>query len=69
MSTNARLSAGVAKDYAELLEGLSALVLEFIRKRDVAGVRRWSSSLAHVGFTLLEHAAAQTKSGSRISAP
>ena len=51
---NARLSAGVARDYHELLEQLSALVLAFIERRDVPGVRRWASSLAHVGNVLLD---------------
>ena len=54
-ATNARLSPGAARDYAELLEQLSDLVLEFLAKGNVAGVRRWASSLAHVGFVLLDN--------------
>jgi len=55
MSTlNARLSPGQAKDYRELLDHISDMVLEFVRAGHVAGVRRWASSLAHVGRVLLE---------------
>ena len=59
---SSRLSPGLAKDYAELLEHLSDLVLEFIAKGNVQGVRRWASSLAYVGFVLLDDRAQRAPS-------
>jgi hypothetical protein len=55
-ANNARLTAGQARDYRDLLEHLSALVLQFVRRGDMLGVRRWASSLAHVGNVLLDDA-------------
>ena len=53
-ATNARLSAGHVKEYRELLEGLSELVLEAVKRGNLPAVRRWASSLAHVGHVLLD---------------
>ena len=53
-ATNARLSPGAARDYAELLDHIAQMVLEFVRAGHVSGVRRWASSLAHVANVLLD---------------
>jgi hypothetical protein len=53
MST-ARLSPGHVRDYQELLEHVSALVLVAVKRHDFGAIRRWASSLAHVGNVLLD---------------
>ena len=53
-ATNSRLSAGHVKEYRELLESLSELVLAAVKCGNLAGVRRWASSLAHVANVLLD---------------
>jgi hypothetical protein len=72
-ATNARLSPGAARDYRELLEHLSDLVIEFVRAGHVPGVRRWASSLAHVGNVLLDDQQhkgdRRQKAGDRIPTP
>jgi hypothetical protein len=57
-ATNARLKADQVEDYRQMLEAISDMVLTAVRRRDVSGVRRWCSSLAHVGHVLLDHRAA-----------
>lgn len=52
---SAILSAGAARDYRDLLESLTGMVLEFVARGDVGGVRRWASSLAHVGNVVLDY--------------
>lgn len=58
-ATNCRLKADQVKDYQQMLESISELVLEGIRQRKLAVVRRWAASLAHVGRVLLDDRAAR----------
>ena len=53
-ATNARLKADQVEDYRQMLEAISDMVLKAVKRRDVSGVRRWCSSLAHVGRVLLD---------------
>ena len=57
MPLRIRLSAGQLRDYVDLLEHLSELVLTAIKRHDQAAVRRWTSSLAHVGNVVLDEQA------------
>lgn len=55
MGTDVKLKGREAQDYRELLEALTKMVLGYVQTGDSRGVRRWASSLAHVGRVLLEH--------------
>ena len=53
-ATNSRLKAKEREDYEIMLESISELVLEGIKRRQLAVVQRWASSLAHVANVLLD---------------
>ena len=50
-----KLTSKHLEDYEEMLESMSRMVLEFVREKNAPGVRRWASSLAHVGHVMLDN--------------